>query len=122
MVSNILIFETELVNMSNRTWMYNGWQRGKAPSNEWVDGTNGFLNIAFSIPGVAENDTIKCPCAQCRNYFRHIRLTVEMHLCWYGFKEDYETWTEHGEGLISHDGYDGVANLFHANNYAHTKF
>jgi len=76
-VSNILIFETELVNMSNRTWMYNGWQRGKAPSNEWVDGTNGFLNIAFSIPGVAENDTIKCPCAQCRNYFRHIRLTVE---------------------------------------------
>ncbi|CAD6242072.1 unnamed protein product [Miscanthus lutarioriparius] len=65
---------------------------------------------AFSIPGVAENDTIKCPCAQCRNYFRHIRYTIEMHLCRHSFKEDYETWTEHGEGLISHDGYDGVGN------------
>ena len=110
MISNILIFETELVNMSNRTWMYNGWQHGKAPSNEWIDGTNEFLNSAFSIPGVAENDTIKCPCAHCRNYFRHIRYTIEMHLCRHGFKEDYETWTEHGEGLISHDGYDGVGN------------
>ena len=57
--------------MLNQTWMYNGWQRGKAPSNEWIDGTNEFLNSAFSIPGVAENDTIKCPCAQCRNYFGH---------------------------------------------------
>ena len=42
--------------MSSRTWMYNGWQRGKAPSNEWIDGTNEFLNSAFSIHGVAEND------------------------------------------------------------------
>jgi hypothetical protein len=58
--NNILIFETELVNMSNRTWTYNGWQHGQAPSNEWIDGTNEFLNSAFSIPGVAENDTIKC--------------------------------------------------------------
>jgi hypothetical protein len=31
-------------------------------------------------------------------------------LCRHSFKEGYETWTEHGEGLISHDGYDGVAN------------
>jgi len=90
--------------------MYNGWQYGKAPSNEWIDRTSEFLNSAFSISGVAENDTIKCPCAQCRNYFRHIRYTIEMHLCRHGFKEDYETWTEHGEGLISHDGYDGVGN------------
>ena len=78
-MSTLLIFETELVNMSNRTWMYNGWQRGKAPSNEWIDGTTEFLNSAFSIPGVAKNDTIKCPCAQCRNYFRHIRYTIEIH-------------------------------------------
>ena len=33
-----------------------------------------------------------------------------MHLCRHGFKEGYETWTEHGEELISHDGYDGVGN------------
>jgi hypothetical protein len=89
--------------------MYNGWRRGNL-SNEWIDGTDEFLNSAFAIPGVAENDTIKCPCAQCRNYFRHTRFTVSMHLCKHGFKENYETWTEHGEGLISHDGYDGVGN------------
>jgi hypothetical protein len=88
--------------------MYNSWQRGKAASNEWIDGTTKFLNSAFLIPGVAENDTIKCPCAQCRNYFRHKRYTIEMHLCRHGFKEGYETWTEHGEELISDDGYDGV--------------
>jgi hypothetical protein len=33
-----------------------------------------------------------------------------MHLYRHGFKEGYETWTEHGEELISHDGYDGVGN------------
>jgi hypothetical protein len=43
--------------------MYNGWQGGKAPSNEWIDETNAFLNCAFSIPRVAENGTVKCPCA-----------------------------------------------------------
>ena len=53
-MSTLLIFETELVNMSNRTWMYNGWQRGKAPSNEWIHGTNEFLNSVFSVPGVAK--------------------------------------------------------------------
>jgi hypothetical protein len=33
-----------------------------------------------------------------------------MHLCRYGFKEGYETWTEHGEELISDDEYDGAGN------------
>jgi hypothetical protein len=36
------------------------------------------LNSAFSIPGVVENDTIKCLCEQCRNYFRYKRYTIEM--------------------------------------------
>jgi hypothetical protein len=33
-----------------------------------------------------------------------------MRLCRYGFKEGYETWTEHGEELILDDGYDEVGN------------
>jgi hypothetical protein len=81
--------------------MYNGWQCGKAPSNEWIDGTTKFLNSAFSVPAIAENDTIKCPYAQCRNYFRHKRYTIEMHLCRYDFNEGYETWTEHGANGIA---------------------
>ena len=96
--------------MSDRTWMYNGWQRGKAPSNEWIDQTTQFLNHAFSFPGVAENDTIKCPCAMCCNYFRHKRFTIELHLCKHGFKEAYETWIEHGVRVTRHDEWDIVAN------------
>ena len=49
----------------SRSWMYNGWQHGKLPSNEWVDETTEFLNHAFSLSDVVENDTIKCPCAMC---------------------------------------------------------
>lgn len=85
--------------------MYNGWQHGKAPSNEWIDQTTEFFNHAFSFMGVIENETIKCPCAMCRNYFRHKRHAVELHLCKFGFREDYETWTEHGETLDSHCEY-----------------
>ena len=85
--------------MSNRTWMYSGWQCGKAPSNEWINQSTEFLNHAFAFLGVAQNGTIKCPCAKCQNYFRHPRNTIELHLCRHGFKEDYATWTEHGEGI-----------------------
>jgi hypothetical protein len=61
--------------MADRTWMYRGWQRGKAPSNEWIENTKLFLDHAFSIAGVVEGNTVKCPCpcAKCRNYFSHER-------------------------------------------------
>ena len=95
--------------MSNRSWMYSGWQRGNF-SNEWINQSTVFLNHAFAFPGVAQNGTIKCPCAKCRNYFRHPRKTVELHLCKHGFKEGYETWTEHGEGTISHTEFDNAVN------------
>jgi hypothetical protein len=80
---------------------------------EWIDETNAFLNSAFSIPGVAENGTVKCPCAQCRNYFRHKRYTIEMNLCRHGFKEGYETWTEHGEGLDGGGNREGTDEVDH---------
>jgi len=85
--------------------MYSGWQRGKAPSGEWTEQTTEFLDHAFSLLGVAENETTKCPCAMCRNYFKHKRHTIELHLCKYGFKEGYEIWTEHGESHVSHDDF-----------------
>jgi hypothetical protein len=91
--------------MADRAWMYSGWQRGRAPSNEWIENTKLFLDHAFSIVGVAEDNTVKCPCpcAKCRNYFSHVRDEIEMHLCYNGFKENYETWTAHGEtrGVMS---------------------
>jgi beta-xylosidase len=48
--------------MADRTWMYSGWQRGRSPSNEWIENTKLFLDHAFSIVGVAEDNTVKCPC------------------------------------------------------------
>ncbi|CAD6252845.1 unnamed protein product [Miscanthus lutarioriparius] len=59
---------------------------------------------------IATNDTIKCPCAMCRNYFSLKRDTIEMYLCKHGFREGYETWTEHGETHIGHDEGDSIAN------------
>lgn len=85
--------------MATRDWMYTGWSRAQPPSNDWIDNTNQFLDRAFSMPNLVEDNTIKCPCAVCRNCVRHNRLTVEMHLCRVGFKEDYMIWTAHGEVL-----------------------
>jgi hypothetical protein len=94
--------------------MYSGWKRGRL-SNEWVDKTKGFLDHAFSIPELVESDTIRCPCFICRSYFRHKRPRIELHLCHNGSKENYQTWTTHGERQgnqnleissgVEHDGF-----------------
>ena len=59
--------------------------------------TQEFLDHAFSIPELVEYDTIRCPCSICRNFFRHKRPRIELHLCHNGFKENYQTWKAHGE-------------------------
>ena len=93
----LLFFLKKKQNMANREWMYNGWSRGQSPSHEWIENTNNFLDRAFSMLSLVENDTIKCPCALCRNYVRHKRFDVEIHLCKNGFRDDYRIWTSHGE-------------------------
>ena len=47
---------------------------GKAPSNEWIDQITQFLNHAFSILGLAENDSIKwlVPCAATNLGTKHL--------------------------------------------------
>ena len=87
--------------MAEREWMYTGWSHTQPPSNHWIENTNQFLDRAFSMPNLVEDGTIKCPCTVCRNCLRHNRLTIEMHLCRVGFKEDYKIWIAHGEGLDS---------------------
>ena len=100
--------------------MYSGWGHGSALSNEWIEQTNRFLDHAFSINGLVISSTIRCPCAMCRNYVMHKRNVIEMHLCKYGFKENYKTWTSHGETIvrqeghassISHEGFDEVDHI-----------
>jgi len=85
-------------------WMYIGWSRRETPSSDWIENTNKFFDRAFSMPNLVEDGTIKCPCAKCTNCVRHKRFTVEMHLCRFGFKDNYKTWTSHGEGLVNSHG------------------
>ena len=99
--------------MTSREWMYSGWTRGKAPTNEWIDNTTQFLNRAFYMQEVVKDGTIKCPCAQCRNYFRHKRDTIELHLCKYGYKENYGIWTSHGERPVINDNDPGPSLIDH---------
>ena len=87
--------------MAECEWMYTGWSCKQGPSDDWIENTNKFLDRAFSMPNVVEDGTIKCPCATCRNFLRQTRLTVEMHLCRAGFKDNYRIWTAHGEGVDS---------------------
>ena len=76
--------------MENRDWMYNGWVFGEVPSNIWLEETARFVDHAFSSLSLAEGGKIKCPCAKCRNYFKHERHTVETHLYKHGFKPNYQ--------------------------------
>lgn len=94
------ILNRKILNHSmanNREWMYAGWKRGCAPTDEWVEQTKGFLDHAFSLPNIVVSGKIKCPCSLCRNYVSHKWQMIEMHLCREGFKENYMNWTEHGE-------------------------
>ncbi|KAL6604015.1 hypothetical protein ACP70R_044376 [Stipagrostis hirtigluma subsp. patula] len=54
----------------NREWMYSGWKRGRPPTEEWVEHTKEFLDRAFSMPSLASDGQIKCPCSLCRNFVR----------------------------------------------------
>ena len=62
--------------MEDREWMYSGWSRTQAPSNDWIQNTNQFLDHAFSMPNLVEDGNIKCPCAVCHNCVRHKRFTA----------------------------------------------
>ena len=89
--------------MADREWMYSGWGQGSTLSSDWIEQTNRFLDRAFSISTLVKSGTVKCPCAMCRNYLMHKRNVIELHLCKYGFKENYTTWTAHGETFVRSD-------------------
>ena len=70
-----------------------------------------FIDLAFSLPSVAQGGKIKCPCAKCRNYFPQEWHIVEEHLYKHGYKPNYKTWTEHGESFVATA--DGSVPLVH---------
>jgi hypothetical protein len=78
----------------NRRWMYDGWKRNGAHTNEWWDKTNDFIERAFSL---ATTEKIRCPCVKCQNARCFDKVILTKHLIQNGFTIDYETWVFHGE-------------------------
>lgn len=76
---------------------------------EYEKGVDEFLDIAFTCPGV--DDTIRCPCRNCLNFFHLNRDDVKYHLFYYGMDEKYDPWIHHGEnfyGTSSDDEEDDI--------------
>jgi hypothetical protein len=55
----------------------------------------------FCVVPNADIDGLRCPCAHCRNFKLQNKTVIQLHLCKYGFKANYEVWTTHGELLAS---------------------
>jgi hypothetical protein len=75
-------------------WMYDGWKRNGAHTDEWWDKTNNFIQRAFSL---ATTEKIRCPCMKCQNVRCFDKVILIKHLIQNGFTTNYETWVFHGE-------------------------
>jgi hypothetical protein len=75
--------------------MYTGWTT-KRKSNEWVRGTNNFLEQAFGLAAQGLDRTL-CPCKECKNQKRKVQREVYKDLFKYGFVKNYKRWIFHGE-------------------------
>jgi hypothetical protein len=78
----------------DQRWMYDGWQKNKVPSDEWVMNAQAFVDHAFSI---STCKVVKCPCSRCRNFYCQKKLDMAQHLYRDGFMPNYEVWSKHGE-------------------------
>ncbi|KAK5776674.1 hypothetical protein PVK06_044634 [Gossypium arboreum] len=74
----------------DRTWM--NLSRG---SNEYRNGVQTFLDIAFL--NSSQENMILCPCKKCGNIYWHYREVVYEHLIVDGFIRGYKKWIFHGE-------------------------
>jgi hypothetical protein len=89
----------------DRSWMYNGWDKGGNYTNEWMDKATAFLDHAFSRTWI-----VQCSCSVCQNLrCLEDKRTIAMNLCKNGFVPGYEVWTFHGESgsrVIAEDEHD----------------
>jgi hypothetical protein len=77
----------------DRSWMYNGWDKGGKYTDEWMDKATIFLDRAFS-----RTQIVRCPCSRCQNSkCLEDKSTIVIHLCKNDFVPGYEVWTFHGE-------------------------
>jgi hypothetical protein len=91
----LILYLTTVSSMGDdHRWMYDGWKRNGAHTDEWWDNTNDFSERAFSL---ATTEKIRCLCMKCQNARCFDKVILTKHLVWNGFASDYETWVFHGE-------------------------
>jgi hypothetical protein len=77
----------------DRSWMYNGWDKGGKYMDELMDKATTFLDRAFS-----RTQIVWCPCSRCQNSkCLEDKSTIAIHLCQNGFVLGYEVWRFHGK-------------------------
>jgi hypothetical protein len=76
----------------DRWWMYIGWKRNGAHTDEWWEKTDDFIECAFSL---VTTEKIRCPCVKCQNARCFNTVILTKHLVRNGFTTYYETWVFH---------------------------
>ena len=81
----LTLFLTTVASMGeDRRWVYDGWKKNGAHTDEWWEKTDDFINHAFSL--------VKCQNARCA-----YKVILTNHLIKSGFATDYKTWVFHSE-------------------------
>ena len=81
--------------MDDREWMYTGRSSQGSFTDEWIEKTDAFLELAFArVKGACAT---WCPYNICSNMHRQTNVVMGKHLCKNGFTTDYTRWIYHGE-------------------------
>jgi hypothetical protein len=104
--------------MNDHEWMYTGRSSQSQYSDEWMDKTNAFLDLAFGETAKGASQTL-CPCSKCANRKRQNKENMSKHLLKNEFTLDYTRWVHYGEAhrmreevVRSHvEDYDGDARV-----------
>ena len=80
--------------MDEREWMYTGCSSQGSFTDEWIEKTDAFLELAFAK--VKGTRATWCPCSSCANMRRQTKVVMGKHLCKNGFTADYVQWTYRG--------------------------
>ncbi|XP_072151358.1 uncharacterized protein [Setaria viridis] len=81
--------------MDDREWMYTGRSSQSSLTDEWIEKTDAFLELAFAkVKGAS---ITWCSCSICANMRRQTKEVMGKHLCKNGFTTHYTRWIYHGE-------------------------
>ena len=83
--------------------MEKDWVNLPRSSNEYNNGVEKFLDLAFSK--TSQYGQILCPCKECVNRHWLSRKQVYDHLIYKGFTRGYKDWVFHGEGVAFVDAH-----------------